>query len=173
MSLALETNQWVAILCGVACLAAIVVIVVAPWRRIRSEPPIPDDVETRILLGDDPKEIAEGADETPEPHLLHPAEEGQLSRVAIVRKHGDGAGLRQRLELDHTGKDGVPGEVTGQERLVACDAVAAPHRGTRFEGVDGVDEPERRSVWKQRDERVRVDGQCLLLSPSQAPASRR
>ena len=63
MYLALETNQWVAILVGVACLAALVAILVAPWRRIRSEPGIPDNVETRLLLGDDPKEIAEEEDE--------------------------------------------------------------------------------------------------------------
>jgi hypothetical protein len=62
MYLALETNQWVAILVGVACLGALVVIVVAPWRRIRSEPRIPDDVESRILLGEDPREIAEEED---------------------------------------------------------------------------------------------------------------
>jgi hypothetical protein len=59
MYLALETSQWVAILVGVACLGLLVVIVVAPWRRIRSEPRIPDDVESRLLLGEDPKEIAE------------------------------------------------------------------------------------------------------------------
>jgi hypothetical protein len=63
MYLALETNQWVAILVGVACLAALVVIVVAPWRRIRAEPRIQKDVETRLLLGEDPKEIAEEEDE--------------------------------------------------------------------------------------------------------------
>ncbi|HEY4396765.1 MAG TPA: hypothetical protein VGO28_03760 [Acidimicrobiia bacterium] len=63
MSLALETNQWVAILVGVACLGVIVVIVVAPWRRIRSEPRIPGDVESRLLLGENPKEIAEEEDE--------------------------------------------------------------------------------------------------------------
>jgi hypothetical protein len=63
MYLALETNQWVAILVGVACLAALVVIVVAPWRRIRSEPRIQKDVETRLLLGEDPKEIAEEEEE--------------------------------------------------------------------------------------------------------------
>lgn len=62
MYLALETNQWVAILVGVACLGVLVVIVVAPWRRIRSEPRIPDDVESRILLGEDPREIAEEED---------------------------------------------------------------------------------------------------------------
>jgi hypothetical protein len=63
MYLALETNQWVAILVGAACLAALVAIVVAPWRRVRAEPPIPDDVEARLLLGEDPKEIAEQEDE--------------------------------------------------------------------------------------------------------------
>jgi len=63
MYLALETNQWVAILVGVACLAVLVVIVVAPWRLIRSEPRIPGDVETRLLLGENPKDIAEEEDE--------------------------------------------------------------------------------------------------------------
>ena len=63
MYLALETNQWVAILVGVACLAALVVIVAAPWRRIRSEPRMSDDVEAKLLLGEDPKEIAEEEDE--------------------------------------------------------------------------------------------------------------
>ncbi len=63
MYLALETNQWVAILVGVACLGALVVIVAAPWRRIRSEPRMSDDVESRLLLGEDPKEIAEEEDE--------------------------------------------------------------------------------------------------------------
>jgi hypothetical protein len=63
MYLALETNQWVAILVGAACLAAILIIVVAPWRRIREEPPMRHDVETRLLLGEDPKEIALEEDE--------------------------------------------------------------------------------------------------------------
>jgi hypothetical protein len=66
MYLALETNQWVAILVAVACLAALVLIVVAPWRRIRAEPRIPKYVETRLLLGEDPKEIAEEEDEEEE-----------------------------------------------------------------------------------------------------------
>ena len=63
MNLALETNQWVAILVGVGCLGVLVVIVVAPWRRIRSEPRMSNDVESRLLLGEDPKEIAEEEDE--------------------------------------------------------------------------------------------------------------
>jgi hypothetical protein len=57
MYLALETNQLIALIVGAACLLALLVIVVAPWRRIRSEPRIPDDVEARLLLGEDPAEI--------------------------------------------------------------------------------------------------------------------
>jgi hypothetical protein len=64
MYLALETNQLIALIVGVVCLLALVVIVVAPWRRIRSEPPIPDEIETRLLLGDDPREIAEDEEES-------------------------------------------------------------------------------------------------------------
>ena len=63
MYLALQTNQWGAILVGVACLGVLVVIVAAPWRRIRSEPRMSDDVEAKLLLGEDPKEIAEEEDE--------------------------------------------------------------------------------------------------------------
>jgi hypothetical protein len=63
MLLGLETNQWVAILLGVACLAALILIVVAPWRRIRAEHPLPDAVESRLLLGDDPAKIAKDEEE--------------------------------------------------------------------------------------------------------------
>jgi hypothetical protein len=64
MYLALETNQLIAMIVGVVCLLALLVIVVAPWRRIRSEPPIPDEVEARLLLGEDPADIAEDEDES-------------------------------------------------------------------------------------------------------------
>lgn len=62
MVLGLETNQWVAILLGVACLVALVLIVVAPWRKIRAERPLPHNVESRLLLGDDPAKIAKDED---------------------------------------------------------------------------------------------------------------
>jgi hypothetical protein len=63
MVLGLEANQWVAIILGIACLAALLIIVVAPWRRIRAEHPLPDEVESRLLLGDDPANIAMDEDE--------------------------------------------------------------------------------------------------------------
>ncbi len=42
-----------ALLCfGVAVFIIVVVLVIAPWKRVRSEPPLPEDVETRLLLGE-------------------------------------------------------------------------------------------------------------------------
>jgi len=40
----------------------LVLLVWAPWNSVRNEPPLPDDVETRLLLGDDPDEIAADED---------------------------------------------------------------------------------------------------------------
>ena len=42
---------------GFAFLLGVVVLVLlvwAPWKSVRNEPPLPDDVETRLLLGEDP-----------------------------------------------------------------------------------------------------------------------
>lgn len=59
MVFGLEANQWAAIFLGIASLAALLVILVAPWRRVRAERALPDEVESRLLLGDDPEKIAE------------------------------------------------------------------------------------------------------------------
>jgi len=49
---------------GIAALSviALLVIVIAPWGRIRDEPALPEDVEARLLLGDSPDAIAEDVD---------------------------------------------------------------------------------------------------------------
>ena len=51
-----------AVICVAACVLAIALIVVAPWRRVRDEPPLEADVQTRLLLGDSPDEVAAEAD---------------------------------------------------------------------------------------------------------------
>jgi hypothetical protein len=63
MVLGIEANQWVAIFLGIACVAALVIIVVAPWGKIRQERPLSDEAETRLLLGEDPSDIAEQEEE--------------------------------------------------------------------------------------------------------------
>lgn len=37
-----------------ASIVAVLMIVIAPSRRVRAEPPLPRDVATRLLLGQDP-----------------------------------------------------------------------------------------------------------------------
>jgi hypothetical protein len=48
--LALELTTTVLVIVAAASVVVLVLIVVAPWRRVREEPPIPEDVETRLLL---------------------------------------------------------------------------------------------------------------------------
>jgi hypothetical protein len=47
---ALEFTTTVLVVIAVASAVLLVLIVVAPWKRVREEPPIPRDVETRLLL---------------------------------------------------------------------------------------------------------------------------
>lgn len=46
---------------GIACVVAavaLVALIAAPWRSVRKEPPLDDDVEARLLLGEDPERVA-------------------------------------------------------------------------------------------------------------------
>ena len=50
---------------GIVCVLAAVVLVaviVAPWKSVRDEGPMDRDVETRLMLGEDPKAIADDLD---------------------------------------------------------------------------------------------------------------
>jgi hypothetical protein len=59
MTLAIHNAVVVAIILGLACVAALLLIVVTPSKRVREEPRIPDDVETRLLLGESAEQIVE------------------------------------------------------------------------------------------------------------------
>jgi hypothetical protein len=48
--LAIEFTTTLLVIIGVASVLLLVLIVVAPWRRVRQEPPLDRDVETRLLL---------------------------------------------------------------------------------------------------------------------------
>jgi len=58
---AVDTVLWVGIVVVVATVA-LILLVVAPWRSVRDEPPLDRDVETRLLLGEDPAKIAADVD---------------------------------------------------------------------------------------------------------------
>ena len=54
--LAANAVPWIAGVTGVS-VVALLVIIVAPWRTVRSEPPLAKEIESRLLLGEDPDEI--------------------------------------------------------------------------------------------------------------------
>ena len=60
--LAADTALVVAGLAFVMGVVVLVLLVWAPWKSVRAEPPLPDDVETRLLLGEDPRQIAADED---------------------------------------------------------------------------------------------------------------
>jgi hypothetical protein len=60
-------------------LLTLIAIIVAPWRRVRAERPLPAEVQTRVLLGEPPDEIAAAMEPLPE-HA--PEEASQVSPPA-------------------------------------------------------------------------------------------
>ena len=62
-SLAVETWIAVAVVLAATSAFALLLIVIAPWRSVRQEPPLDDAVESRILLGEDPAVIEEEIEE--------------------------------------------------------------------------------------------------------------
>ncbi len=55
---AVQTAAFVALTITIVAIIVLLLIVLAPWRTVREEPPLDDTAETRLLLGDDPEEIA-------------------------------------------------------------------------------------------------------------------
>jgi hypothetical protein len=52
--------DWAPLLGGLCALFAVgitLVVVAAPWRRVREEAPLDDEVQARLLLGEDPEDI--------------------------------------------------------------------------------------------------------------------
>lgn len=67
---------WIAVVCGLS-FVVLLAIIVSPWPRLdRESRRLDDEVETRLLLREDPEEIAEEVD----------AEEGAPSSVAEIRR---------------------------------------------------------------------------------------
>ena len=54
--LAADLLPWILGIC-VLSVILLILIIVAPWRGVRSEPKLDDEIEARLLLGEDPDEI--------------------------------------------------------------------------------------------------------------------
>ena len=69
-----------------ASLAGLLTILIAPSRRVRAERPLPRDVETSLLLGQNPDEVTEPtapADDHPAPYS--PNDLAELRRLSESR----------------------------------------------------------------------------------------
>ena len=54
--LATDLLPWILGVC-VLSVILLILIIVAPWRGVRNEPKLDDEIETRLMLGEDPDEI--------------------------------------------------------------------------------------------------------------------
>lgn len=77
---------------GVAAVA-LLVIVLAPSRRVRAEARLDREVETRLLLGVDPEDATEAEDT---PNVEHRAEFGPAELQALRKLGTEQAGSRRR-----------------------------------------------------------------------------
>jgi len=64
-----------------ASAAALLMILIAPSRRVRSEPPLARDVETKLLLGQDPEQPTI----PPPPRVEHPRQYSANELAALQR----------------------------------------------------------------------------------------
>lgn len=63
MSALAVSTAWIVV--GTALVVGVVflvLLIVAPWKSVRAEPPLDEEVETRLLLGEDPAQIAADED---------------------------------------------------------------------------------------------------------------
>ena len=118
-------------------------------HRRDAPPPATPSAEPFHL--DPQHELVARLHEATEAHLLDAAEERERAGITLVGQDRDPTGLRERLELEHPGNDGVPREMTGEKILVTGDAPASDGEPPGLELVDRVDETERRSVRKEAD----------------------
>jgi hypothetical protein len=79
---------------GIVCVVGailLVLLIIAPWKGVVSEPPLDEEVETRLLLGEDPEQIA--ADED--------AEDAARAEVRDLDESRDASGdLKSLANLD-------------------------------------------------------------------------
>lgn len=74
-----------------ASAVALIMIVVGPTRRVRAEPPLPDDVETKLLLGQDPEQPTI----PPSPPVEHPRQYS-ANELAALQRLGEQQRRRRR-----------------------------------------------------------------------------
>jgi hypothetical protein len=74
-----------------ASVVALLMIAIAPWRRVRDEPPLPRDVATKVMLGEDPDQPT-----IPPPTADHPAPYSPSDLAELRRLSAEHRSRRRR-----------------------------------------------------------------------------
>ena len=61
--LAIDWVPWAAGGCALLAVVLALLVIATPWRRVREVPPLDDEVQARLLLGEDPEEIERDLEE--------------------------------------------------------------------------------------------------------------
>ncbi len=69
-----------------ASIAALAIIVIAPSRRVRAEPPLPKDVAYKILLGEDPDQPTEEPPSADHPAPYSASDLAELRRLSTEHR---------------------------------------------------------------------------------------
>ena len=75
-----------------ASVVGLLMILIAPSRRVRAERPLPRDVETRLLLGEDP----DSPPDPPPSPTAHPAPYSPTDLAALRRLSAESRSRRKR-----------------------------------------------------------------------------
>ena len=74
-----------------ASVAALLMIVIGPSRKVRAEPPLPYDVEAKLLLGQDPEQPT-----IPPPPVVEHPRQYSPNELAQLQKLGEESRRRRR-----------------------------------------------------------------------------
>jgi hypothetical protein len=69
-----------------ASAVGLLMILIAPSRRVRAEPPLPRDVETKLLLGEDPDQPTIPPPSTDHPAPYSPSDLAELRRLGSEQR---------------------------------------------------------------------------------------
>ena len=75
----------VGLVVGASCVA-VLMIVIAPSRRVRAEPPLPRDVATKVMLGEDPDQPTIPPPSSDHPAPYSPSDLAELRRLSAEHR---------------------------------------------------------------------------------------
>src|SRR5262249_48827763 len=112
---------------------------------VRSRLAAPDRTAHLVDLTGEDEHVA-WLDHALEAAVVDPGEEGDLAAVLLLDEHGNGSGLRHRLDDQNAGHHRPAGEVTREPRILGSDLASGDDAPARLELEHLVDQEKRLAV---------------------------